>query len=179
MLAFDTHTYIKELKAAGFTEEQAEVQARTLKNIIDNDLASKQNLKELEIALKHDLKELEVALKHEIELVRWGTKELEAKMEIRFKEQDSKTETQIKGLETKMETRLKELELRRILRLGAMLIIGIGVVATLVKLLWSPVFSPLANSTSYSLSPKQINKLRFCLSDLPLAKVFSSFQKTI
>ena len=44
MLAFDTHTYVKELKAAGFTEAQAEVQASTLKNLVENDLATKHDI---------------------------------------------------------------------------------------------------------------------------------------
>ncbi len=127
MLAFDTHTYIKELQAVGFTEEQAEVQARTLKNIIDNDLANKQDIAEI----KQDIAEL----KRDI-------KELETKTETRIKELETKTETnfelvrrEIKELETKTETRIKELELQLTLRLGGMLVIGIGVVATLVKLL--------------------------------------------
>lgn len=55
MLAFNTHEYVKELKAAGFTEEQAEVQANTLNKIIDSELATKQDLKELELRLKNDL----------------------------------------------------------------------------------------------------------------------------
>ena len=35
-LTFDTHAYIKKLKAVGFTEEQAEVQAETLAGLIDD-----------------------------------------------------------------------------------------------------------------------------------------------
>ena len=74
---FDTLMYAKKLKAAGFTEEQAEVQAEALSDIIEERLATKQDLKELELRLKHDLT----------------------------------------------------------LRLGGMLVVGIAVVATLVKLL--------------------------------------------
>ena len=52
---FDTLAYSKKLKAVGFTEEQAEVQAETFAEIIDEKLATKQDLKELELRLKHDL----------------------------------------------------------------------------------------------------------------------------
>ncbi|MCD6297384.1 MAG: DUF1640 domain-containing protein [Deltaproteobacteria bacterium] len=45
---FDTLSYAKKLKAAGFTEVQAEVQAETLSQIIEDRLATKQDLKELE-----------------------------------------------------------------------------------------------------------------------------------
>jgi hypothetical protein len=81
---FDTLAYAKKLKAAGFTEDQAEIQAQALAEIIEERLATKQDLKELELRLKQDL---------------------------------------------------KELELRLTLRLGAMLVAGIAIVATLVKLL--------------------------------------------
>ena len=59
---FDTLAYAKKLKAVGFTEEQAEVQAETFAEIIDEKLATKQDLKELEISLKRDMKELEMSL---------------------------------------------------------------------------------------------------------------------
>ena len=52
---FDTLSYAKKLKAAGFTDEQAEIQAEALSGIIEERLATKQDLKELELRLKHDL----------------------------------------------------------------------------------------------------------------------------
>ena len=58
-LTFDTHTYVKKLKAAGVSEEQAEVQAEVLTELISDQLITKQyldlRLNELEIRLKHDL----------------------------------------------------------------------------------------------------------------------------
>ncbi len=38
---FDTLRYAKRLKEVGFTEQQAEVQAETIKELIDNNLATK------------------------------------------------------------------------------------------------------------------------------------------
>lgn len=61
-LAFDTLAYSKKLVAAGFTQQQAEVQAETFAEIIDEHIATKQDLKEMEIALKRDMKELELRL---------------------------------------------------------------------------------------------------------------------
>jgi hypothetical protein len=52
---FDTLAYAKRLKAAGFTEDQAEIQTQALAEIIEERLATKQDLKELELRLKHDL----------------------------------------------------------------------------------------------------------------------------
>ena len=54
-LTFDTHAFVKELTQAGMPEEQAEVLARSQAALIDEKLATKQDLKELELRLKHDL----------------------------------------------------------------------------------------------------------------------------
>jgi predicted phage-related endonuclease len=109
-LGFDTHAYVKKLKAVGFTEEQAEVQTQVVAELIDSHLATKRDLKELEVALKTDLTELETALKRDL-----------------------------KELETALRRDMKEMELRLrhdlTLRLGGMLVAGIGAVAALVKLL--------------------------------------------
>ena len=50
-IAFDTLTYAKKFIAAGFTQQQAEVQAEALSEIIDEKLATKQDLRELEYRL--------------------------------------------------------------------------------------------------------------------------------
>ena len=54
-IAFDTLAYAKKLKSAGFTEEQAEVQAEALAGLVNEQLATKRDLQELEMRLKHDL----------------------------------------------------------------------------------------------------------------------------
>jgi hypothetical protein len=50
-LVFDTLQYAKRLKQAGFTEEQAEVQAEALKELVDEKLVTKQDIKVLEYKL--------------------------------------------------------------------------------------------------------------------------------
>lgn len=96
--AFDTHTFVKELTQVGMSEQQAEVLANQQKQLLEEQLASKQDIAEVkrDIAeVKRDIKELETALKRDI-------KELESKLTI---------------------------------KLGGMLIVGISVIATLIKLL--------------------------------------------
>ena len=41
---FDTLTYAKMLQEAGFTAQQAEVQAEALRAVVDQNLATKQDL---------------------------------------------------------------------------------------------------------------------------------------
>ena len=72
-VAFDTLAYARKLKAAGFTEQQAELQAEALGEIVEERLATKQDV----LALKRDIKELETTLKRDI-------KELEMRLTIRL-----------------------------------------------------------------------------------------------
>jgi len=87
-LTFDTHDFVKKLKVAGFSEEQAEIltdlQKTTVLNTLEqarhdyhlDDLATKRDMKELETALARDVKEIELKVQKEIaetkaDLIRW------------------------------------------------------------------------------------------------------------
>ena len=61
-IAFDTLKYAKKLREAGFSQQQAELQAEALSEIVEDRLATKQDLKELEMVTKQELKELEMRL---------------------------------------------------------------------------------------------------------------------
>ena len=50
-IAFDTHAFVKDLTRAGMPEEQAELLARSQATLIDEKLATKQDLKELELRM--------------------------------------------------------------------------------------------------------------------------------
>jgi hypothetical protein len=50
-VVFDTLEYAKKLKAAGFTDMQAEVQTEALADLFETQLATKRGLKELEYRL--------------------------------------------------------------------------------------------------------------------------------
>ena len=63
-ITFDTLAYVKKLKAAGVPEKQAEVQAETFAEIIEDRIATKHDI----LLLKQDLKELELSLKQELRL---------------------------------------------------------------------------------------------------------------
>ena len=61
-VAFDTHASVKELTRVGMPEEQAEVLAQSQATLIDEKLATKQDLKELEMNLRREMKESELWL---------------------------------------------------------------------------------------------------------------------
>jgi hypothetical protein len=58
-ITFDTHSFVKKLKAVGFTEEQAEVFASEQARLIEDKLATKNDLVEMENNLRRDMLELE------------------------------------------------------------------------------------------------------------------------
>lgn len=81
MLAFDTLNYAKRLKKAGFTEEQAEVQANGLAEIIEINLVKKQDIKNLEANLKQEIKALEAKTDQLNAKIDHTTEQLNAKIQ--------------------------------------------------------------------------------------------------
>ncbi|HEX9735901.1 MAG TPA: coiled-coil domain-containing protein [Thermoanaerobaculia bacterium] len=119
-IAFDTHAYVKKLRDAGVPEAQAEIQIEAIVAILEKRMATKEDLElrtveiQREIAeVKRDIKELDVKIEREIAGVR----------------------RDIKELDVKLSRDIKELEMRLLVRLGALLVVGIGAIATLIKLL--------------------------------------------
>jgi len=73
---------------------------------------------------RREIKEIEAGLKRDL-------KELETRLEVQIAE----IQRDIKELETQFGRDLKELEMRLLVRLGGLGVVGIGVIATLIKLL--------------------------------------------
>ena len=65
-LIFDTYAFVKQLTEAGMPEPQAEVLARTQAALIDERLATKDDLQALELRLSNQIKELDARLNHQI-----------------------------------------------------------------------------------------------------------------
>ncbi len=116
-IAFDALKFSKRLVEAGFTEQQAEALAAAEAEIIENNLATKRDLKELEVALKRDFKELETTLKRD-------SKELETTLK-----------RDIEELKANLTRDMKDLEYRMTIKLGAMLAVAVGAMAALEKIL--------------------------------------------
>jgi hypothetical protein len=58
-ITFDTHSFMKKLRAVGFTEEQAEVFASEQARLIEDKLPTKNDLVKLAYYLHRDMRELE------------------------------------------------------------------------------------------------------------------------
>ena len=60
-IVFDSYTFIKRLKATGFTEEQAEVIVDASRDALGS-LVTKEDLKVVEVALRNDMQAMELRL---------------------------------------------------------------------------------------------------------------------
>ncbi|MBF0284896.1 MAG: DUF1640 domain-containing protein [Magnetococcales bacterium] len=74
-ITFDTHTFIKKMRAAGLSEPQAEAQAEAIRDAFAptiEGLATKQDLQIQIESLRRDMKEMELRIAAEIAPLRWG-----------------------------------------------------------------------------------------------------------
>ncbi len=120
VIALDTLAYARRLRQAGFTEEQAEAQAEALAAVMVESLATKADLEELELRLDVRFARIDERFIRADERF----EHLERKMDMRFVEQ-----------EARFDAKLSDLERRLTMRLGGMMMAGIGAVSALVKLL--------------------------------------------
>ena len=73
-IQFDTHKFVKNLVASGFTEQQAESLANEQINLINSNLATKENIEQLRLETKADIEQLRLETKAGIEQLRLATK---------------------------------------------------------------------------------------------------------
>jgi predicted phage-related endonuclease len=123
-IAFDTLEFAKRLRAAEFTEKQAETLAAAVAEIIESRLATKEDI----ALLQRDMKEMEVHLREDMALMQRDLRENMTLMQRDLKEDMVLMQRDLKELELRLKHDLT-------LRLGAMLAAGIGIIATLIKLL--------------------------------------------
>ena len=102
---FDTHAFVKRLTRAGMPEDQAEVLAKGQSDLYER-LVTKEYF--------------ELTLKHELEKLR-------AELEI--------TKTELKRDIQELKRDIKEMEQKLTIKLGALLVIGVTVLAVLDKFL--------------------------------------------
>jgi hypothetical protein len=108
-IALDTLAYAKRLQEAGFSEEQAQGQARALAEAMTDTLATKQEIRELEMRMDARF----------------------AQVDARFEYLEKHMDTRLDELSARVDVRIAELERRMTSRM----LVGIAVVSALVKLL--------------------------------------------
>ena len=132
--AFDTHAFVKRLTRAGMDEQQAEALVECQTQLINDSLATRQDIGEVKLdieGVKRDIEKVKLdieELKRDIQEVKLDIEEVkrdieEVKLDIQAVKKD------IAALKTDMQ----KMELRLTLRLGSVIIVTMGVFATLVR----------------------------------------------
>ncbi len=94
-LAFDTHRFVKRMTAVGMPVQQAEALAESQVDLLNSNLATKNELAKTESALKTDIAKIESALKANIADTESALKADIAKIESTFRAEIAKTETHL------------------------------------------------------------------------------------
>ena len=148
-IAFDTLKYSKRLKDAGVPDKQAEAEVEALAEALEvnlKDLPTKddltretgllrRDLKELESSLKRDMKELESSLKRDIKELEGSQKRDLKELETSLKHDLTESESRLKHENGLMRLEMRDIERRMTIKLGGLMVVAVGAVATLVKLL--------------------------------------------
>ena len=108
---FDALEYVKELRDVGFKQEQAEVQARHLR-LVKNDnmsnLATKEELKHETALLREELKHETALIRKDIEQLRSDTKKDMKALDVKIESIHKETKKDMKALDVKIESIHKE-----------------------------------------------------------------------
>ena len=88
--SFDSLKVYQRLKSANMEEKAASEIAKIFGDMLDTQLATKRDIKELELATSRDIKELDVKIEQLRESTKRDIKELEVRLELKI--ENSKTE---------------------------------------------------------------------------------------
>ena len=81
---FNALKYTEELEKVGFTREQSDVSIRAVIDIMNENLATKADLRELEFKLREELKAVEWRLDSRINTLESNLREMEYKLTIKL-----------------------------------------------------------------------------------------------
>jgi hypothetical protein len=118
-IALDTLVYAKRLREAGFTEEQAEGQAHALAAAMTDALATKQDLREFEGRMDARFAMVDARF---------------TAVDARFTYLEKHLDTRFAEVTARFHGELADLERRITLRLGGMIVAGVGVLSVVVTL---------------------------------------------
>lgn len=120
----DTLEYARLLREAGFSEELAHGQARALGAVMNESLATKEDLETLRTRVEARFEAIEARVDARFEAVdaRFGS--LEARMDARFE-----------AMDVRLDARLADMERRLTVRMGSLVVASIGVVSAVVRML--------------------------------------------
>jgi hypothetical protein len=131
-IILDTLEFAAKLKTGGFTEQQAETQARAFAEVVEKQLVTRRDIDEHESNLRRDIEMLRVDLKRDIEALRSDTKR-----DIEALRSDTKRDIEVLRAEVKKDIAHAKAELIRwVVAVGFLQsALIIGVLARVAKLI--------------------------------------------
>ena len=102
-IQFDTHKFIKHLTAHGFSEEQAEALAEEQVNLLNDNLATKEDIAKIESNLRLEMANIESNLKLEMSNLKLEMSNIEANLKVEMSNIESNLKLDIAKLDTKIE----------------------------------------------------------------------------
>ena len=134
---FNALKYVDELRTAGVPDKQAEAQVRVLADVIDSNLATQQDIKNVHRnieaqgeATQQDFKDVHRNIEAQGEATQQAIEAQGKATQQEFK--DVRRNSEVQGEANKRD--LKELEQRMVIKLGSFLVIAAGVIGTLSNL---------------------------------------------
>jgi len=104
VIAFDTYAYVKKLRDANLPEAQASAHAEALKGLIETNLASKDDIKEV----SYDIKEVSQKVEQLDKKIDTVAEQLDKKINTVAEQLDKKIDTVAEQLNQKIDTDIKE-----------------------------------------------------------------------
>ncbi|MEO5352044.1 MAG: CCDC90 family protein [Magnetococcus sp. XQGC-1] len=111
--AFDTHKFVKQMVATGFTEEQAEAQVRLLSEILHTQLSTKADVAKVDmhvLELKRDIETTKAELKRDIETIQAELKRDIEAIDAKVEATRAELKRDIAAMATKLESTKSELQ---------------------------------------------------------------------
>jgi predicted phage-related endonuclease len=139
----------QEIRLAELARDMREIEANLKRDMKEMEANFKRDMKEMEVGLKRDMKEMETRLDGKIAELARDMKEMETGLKRDMKEMETRLDGKIAELARdmkEMDGRLRhdlevmrlearDLERRMTIKLGALMVVAVSVVAALVKLL--------------------------------------------
>lgn len=127
----NTLKYVKILEGTGVTREQAEAHVQLITEIMEDDLATKQDIKNLEVATQASIKDLEVATQASVKnlevATRTSIKELEQSVAL--------LNNKVDALAERFDHKMLQMEYRMTIKLGTIVTVAMAAATTAMKLL--------------------------------------------
>jgi len=130
--------YTEELEKAGFTPEQAKVSVNAWMDLMNNNFATRGDLKEYQFMTRTDLRDLEAKLISGLAAIEIKFDRRCDKIDKRCDELDAKIDKRCDELTRrfdKVEGKFSELEYRLTIKMGTMMTLLLGVALTIHRLL--------------------------------------------